>query len=141
MPKLGLHSKSQKAHIDTLIHQHALRPNPICKSHCSIIPQYYHHVLALVFAVSEINKDASLLPNSTLGYKIYEKAYNALGTSFGTMSLLFAGQGNPLNYHCGRKRKPVAIIGGLTSQNTNQMPHILHIYKMPQVCITVCRGV
>ncbi|XP_066486980.1 zinc transporter ZIP2-like [Tiliqua scincoides] len=97
-----------------------------------IIPKYYHHVLALAFAVSEINKDASLLPNSTLGYKIYENAYNALGTSFGTMSLLFAGQGNPLNYNCGGNRKLVAIIGGLIPQNTKQMPHILHIYKMPQ---------
>lgn len=87
--------------------------------------------------MSEVNKDASLLPNSTLGYQIYENAYNAVGTSFGTISVLFAGQGNPVNYHCGRNRKLMAIIGGLTFQNTNQMPHILHIYKMPQVCIVV----
>ncbi|XP_066486981.1 vomeronasal type-2 receptor 26-like [Tiliqua scincoides] len=48
------------------------------------------------------------------------------------MDLLFTGQRNPLNYHCGRKQKLMAIIGGLTSHNANQMPHILSIYKIPQ---------
>ncbi|XP_061447553.1 vomeronasal type-2 receptor 26-like [Rhineura floridana] len=49
------------------------------------------------------------------------------------MDLLFRSHGNPLNYICGKTDKLKAVIGGLTSHNSNQMPHILNIYKMPQL--------
>ncbi|XP_060638938.2 vomeronasal type-2 receptor 26-like [Anolis sagrei] len=49
------------------------------------------------------------------------------------MNLLFTRQGSPLNYICDRKYKLMAVIGGLTSQNSKQMPHIFNIYKMPQL--------
>ncbi|XP_042329825.1 vomeronasal type-2 receptor 26-like [Sceloporus undulatus] len=49
------------------------------------------------------------------------------------MSLLFTGDGNPPNYLCKRKNMLMAIIGGLSSHNSRQMPHILNIYKMAQL--------
>ncbi|XP_062993022.1 vomeronasal type-2 receptor 26-like [Elgaria multicarinata webbii] len=49
------------------------------------------------------------------------------------MDHLFVRQGSPPNYICDRKYKLMAVIGGLTSHNSNQMPHILNIYKMPQL--------
>ncbi|XP_042329829.1 vomeronasal type-2 receptor 26-like [Sceloporus undulatus] len=49
------------------------------------------------------------------------------------MTLLFTGDGNPPNYICKRKYKLMAIIGGLSSHNSRQMPHILNIYKMAQL--------
>ena len=42
----------------------------VFKCHCSLIPKHYQHVLAFVFALHEINKNAELLPNTILGYKI-----------------------------------------------------------------------
>ncbi|XP_042329828.1 vomeronasal type-2 receptor 26-like [Sceloporus undulatus] len=49
------------------------------------------------------------------------------------MSVLFTGDGNPPNYLCKRKYKLMAVIGGLSSHNSKQMPHILNIYKMAQL--------
>ncbi|KAH0626210.1 hypothetical protein JD844_001047 [Phrynosoma platyrhinos] len=53
--------------------------------------------------------------------------------AFWTMDLLFTGDGNPSNYICKRKYKLMAVIGGLSSHNSRQMPHILNICKMAQV--------
>uniref|UniRef100_A0A8D2L4V8 G-protein coupled receptors family 3 profile domain-containing protein n=1 Tax=Varanus komodoensis TaxID=61221 RepID=A0A8D2L4V8_VARKO len=35
-------------------------------------PMDYQHIQAFVFAINEINKDPTLLPNTTLGFRIYE---------------------------------------------------------------------
>ncbi|XP_066485695.1 vomeronasal type-2 receptor 26-like [Tiliqua scincoides] len=83
--------------------------------------------------MKEINKNAHLLPNKTLGYKVLDISSNTMGNCLGTMDFLFTGQRNPLNYHCGRKKRLLAIIRGLTSHNANQMPHILSVYKIPQI--------
>uniref|UniRef100_A0A8C6VGI2 G-protein coupled receptors family 3 profile domain-containing protein n=1 Tax=Naja naja TaxID=35670 RepID=A0A8C6VGI2_NAJNA len=45
---------------------------PQCFSHHRIRPKKYQQFLALVFAVTEINKDLVLLPNITLGFHIYD---------------------------------------------------------------------
>lgn len=50
------------------------------------------------------------------------------------MEVLFSAFQNPLNYNCGMKVKLRAIIGGLTTYNARQMPHIVNLYRIPQVC-------
>nr|XP_034992693.1 vomeronasal type-2 receptor 26-like [Zootoca vivipara] len=92
----------------------------------------------------EIKKNARLLPNNTVLATITKNAYNEMGSCKGTMDLLFLRQGNPINYICDKTYKLMAIIGGLTSQNSKQMPHILNIYKIPQdlpqsTCVESCR--
>ncbi|XP_061447542.1 vomeronasal type-2 receptor 26-like [Rhineura floridana] len=86
--------------------------------------------------MNEINKNANLLPNITLSSIFAQNANNERGTSYGTMDLLFLRHGSPINYMCGKSFKLMAIIGGLTPHNSKQMPHILNIYKMPQVCLS-----
>ncbi|XP_066486977.1 vomeronasal type-2 receptor 26-like [Tiliqua scincoides] len=49
------------------------------------------------------------------------------------MEVLFSGFQNPLNYNCGMKVKLRAIIGGLTTFNARQMPHIVNLYRIPQL--------
>lgn len=102
-----------------------------CNCHYSMLSRNYHQVLAFVFAMNEINRNANLLPNNTLEFEIYTDILNAAGISYGTMNLLF--RGCPVNYHCGQKKQLMAVIGGLIPQNTIHMPNILYTYKLPQV--------
>ncbi|XP_061447536.1 vomeronasal type-2 receptor 26-like [Rhineura floridana] len=86
--------------------------------------------------MQEINKNAHLLPNTTLSSIFMLSSDNELGSCSGTMKLLFLKQRDFLNYICDKTYKLMAIIGGLTSHNSKQMPHILNIYKMPQLSYT-----
>ncbi|XP_062993010.1 vomeronasal type-2 receptor 116-like [Elgaria multicarinata webbii] len=83
--------------------------------------------------MSEINKDAKLLPNSTLGAKIYDNAFNAIRTYWTTLDLLFRGLRNPSTYKCNRREEPMAALGGINSQTSIQMANILNIFKIPQL--------
>ncbi|XP_078233259.1 vomeronasal type-2 receptor 26-like [Pogona vitticeps] len=49
------------------------------------------------------------------------------------MNLLFWKKRNPINYNCEKTEQVLAVVGGLTSQNSMQMAHILSIYNIPQV--------
>ncbi|KAJ7314155.1 hypothetical protein JRQ81_006095 [Phrynocephalus forsythii] len=91
------------------------------------------HVLAFAFAVKEINKKDKLLTNTTLAYKIYDNAFDSLRASGMILRLLFQGRGIHLNYDCGGKEKAMAVVGGLTSQTSIQMAHILNVYNIPQL--------
>ncbi|XP_042329736.1 vomeronasal type-2 receptor 26-like [Sceloporus undulatus] len=98
-----------------------------------LIPKNYQHVLAFIFAICEINKNAKLLPNVTFGFKIYDNLFNSRQACWNTMDFLFLGKGNPLNYNCAKVDNIMAVIGGLTSENSIQMANILTTYKIPQL--------
>uniref|UniRef100_A0A8D2IL64 G-protein coupled receptors family 3 profile domain-containing protein n=1 Tax=Varanus komodoensis TaxID=61221 RepID=A0A8D2IL64_VARKO len=93
----------------------------------------YQHVLAFAFAIEEINKDAQLLSNTTLGSIIENDAFDSLDTTWNILSFLCNGQGDPPNYISAREDKLMAVIGGLTSPNSRQAAHVLNTYKIPQV--------
>ncbi|KAF7235645.1 Extracellular calcium-sensing receptor [Varanus komodoensis] len=103
------------------------------KSYCSMIPKNYQHLLAFVFAIHEINKDAALLRNMTLGSKIYKNAFNQMQACWSTLDLLFMGQGDPTNYNCVGKDTLMAVVGGVTSQTSIQIARVLNIYKIAQL--------
>ncbi|XP_062993011.1 vomeronasal type-2 receptor 116-like [Elgaria multicarinata webbii] len=83
--------------------------------------------------MGEINKDAKLLPNITLGAKIYDNFFNAIRTYWTTLDLLFRGLRNPSTYKCNRREEPMAALGGLNSQTSIQMANVLNIFKIPQL--------
>ncbi|XP_060110941.1 vomeronasal type-2 receptor 26-like [Heteronotia binoei] len=92
----------------------------------------YQHVLAFLFAIDEINKNSMLLPNTTLQSKIYDNVFDPVATSRNTLSLLYRKL-EKLPKYCGiRNNKVLAIIGGLTSENSIQMANIFNIFKLPQ---------
>ncbi|XP_044530918.1 vomeronasal type-2 receptor 26-like [Gracilinanus agilis] len=94
----------------------------------------YQQVLALVFAVEEINRDSNLLPNiSTLGFHVYN-AYHSDERTLESSLRWLSGQGQLIpNYSCLWKDQPVAIIGGATSALSVQMGTLLELYKFPQI--------
>ncbi|XP_070584777.1 vomeronasal type-2 receptor 26-like [Erythrolamprus reginae] len=97
------------------------------------VTQAYQHVVALVFAVKEINENAQILTNVTLGFKIYNTYCNARYTYAATMELLSTACRFIPNYKCDLQNTLVAVIGGPNSYEVLNMADILTNYKIAQL--------
>nr|XP_056720634.1 vomeronasal type-2 receptor 26-like [Euleptes europaea] len=98
-----------------------------------VFSQNYQHILALMFAIQEINENPHLLPNITLGFNIYNSYFSASRTYQASMELLSTlGRFIP-NYKCGSHSNPVVVIGGPSATSCDEMATILSTYKIPQV--------
>ncbi|XP_043942667.1 extracellular calcium-sensing receptor-like [Protopterus annectens] len=93
---------------------------------------YYRFAVAMMFAVSEINRNPYLLPNHTLGYIMYDSCYAEVRALEVTMRLL-SGEKLVPNYHCGGESWPLAIIGDSPSASSLIMARLLGIYRFPQI--------
>ncbi|XP_061446749.1 vomeronasal type-2 receptor 26-like [Rhineura floridana] len=98
-----------------------------------MITKFYQHILALAFAVNEINENPKILPNVTLGFHICDSYYNERMTYRTTLDLLFKSHRFIPNYKCDRRKNLVAIIGGLGSDTSSLIADILRLYKIPQL--------
>ncbi|XP_062993259.1 vomeronasal type-2 receptor 26-like [Elgaria multicarinata webbii] len=108
-----------------------------------MVPKLYQHVLALAFAVNEINENPIILPNVTLGFHIYDSYYDAKMTYRNTLGLILNEHQFLPNFKCGMEKKLLAVIGALGSDISFYMADILNLYKIPQVqpislCNTQC---
>uniref|UniRef100_A0A670Z5H7 G-protein coupled receptors family 3 profile domain-containing protein n=1 Tax=Pseudonaja textilis TaxID=8673 RepID=A0A670Z5H7_PSETE len=100
-------------------------------SHCRVLIKYYQHILTMLFAVKKINEDLQLLPNITLGFRIYE-TYGGEYTYHATMEL-FSSQNRFIpNYTCGILNKLISVVGTLDPGVSFDMEDILSIFKVPQ---------
>ncbi|XP_075181063.1 extracellular calcium-sensing receptor-like [Anomaloglossus baeobatrachus] len=97
--------------------------------------ELYKSILALVFAVKEVNQNPDLLPNITLGFKIFDSCFSesaSLQAIFQTMS----SDGNlPPNYRCGTQPIVPAVIGDISSSSV-AMARVLGLWRLPQVSYT-----
>ncbi|XP_068957449.1 vomeronasal type-2 receptor 26-like [Petaurus breviceps papuanus] len=93
----------------------------------------YQQVLALVFAVEEINQNPNLLPNITLGYHLYNTYHSDERTLESSLKWLSGQSPTMPNYSCRAQDKSVAVIGGGTSALSVQMGSLLELYKFPQI--------
>ncbi|KAM6449046.1 vomeronasal type-2 receptor 26-like [Liasis olivaceus] len=108
-------------------------PPPPLHEDLVLLPKNYQHILALVFAVKEINENPSILPNVTLGFHIYDSHFSAQKTYHATMLLLCNLKSFAPNYICGIHNNLTAVIGGLDSKTSIEIATILDIYKVPQL--------
>nr|XP_033818222.1 uncharacterized protein LOC117368603 [Geotrypetes seraphini] len=95
--------------------------------------RYYRHRLAFHFTVEEVNNNAELLPNITLGYQIYDSCAWELKAIHGTLSLLSGRQVPVPNYNCEDRGVLAAFIGDLTSDTTYSISQLSRIYRCPQI--------
>ncbi|XP_033024070.1 vomeronasal type-2 receptor 26-like [Lacerta agilis] len=98
-----------------------------------VITKFYQHILALVFAVDEINENPRMLPNVSLGFHIYDSYYDSKMTYRNTLDLLFKSHHFVPNYRCGIQKNVIGVIGGLSSDTSWCMTNVLGLFKMPQI--------
>ncbi|XP_043849927.1 vomeronasal type-2 receptor 26-like [Dromiciops gliroides] len=107
-------------------------PHKACNPH-QWLHKNYQQVLALMFSVEEINRDPWLLPNTTLGFHIYNTYHSDARTLESSLRWL-SGRGQTMpNYSCERQDKSIAIIGGATSSLSVQIGTLLELYRFPQI--------
>ncbi|KAM3823641.1 vomeronasal type-2 receptor 26-like [Vipera latastei] len=97
-----------------------------------VVPKLYQHILALAFAVKEINENSKLLPNVTFGFHIYDSYYNMRLTYRTTLDLLFKLNRFFPNYKCDGQKELLAVIGSLGADVSFHISKITGIYKIPQ---------
>ncbi|XP_036599495.1 vomeronasal type-2 receptor 26-like [Trichosurus vulpecula] len=107
-------------------------PHKACNAH-QWLHKNFQQVLALMFAVEEINKDPWLLPNITLGLQIYNTYHSDSRTLESSLRWLSGQDPTNPNYSCQRQDKSVAVIGGATSTVSVQMGTLLGLYRIPQI--------
>ncbi|XP_032092282.1 vomeronasal type-2 receptor 26-like [Thamnophis elegans] len=98
-----------------------------------IMTPIYQHILALEFAITEINRNPLILRNHTLGFQIFNTYFMTSWTYRASLEL-FSTKGQFLpNYNCDTQHRPIAVLGGPTSDVCVHMAIILSLYKMPQL--------
>ncbi|XP_060137286.1 vomeronasal type-2 receptor 26-like [Zootoca vivipara] len=109
------------------------QPSPELNEFPLVVTKFYQHILALVFAVEEINKNPNILSNVTLGFHIYDSYDDPKMTYHNTQDLLFNSHNFVPNYKCGIQENVIGVIGGLTAETSSTMADILGLYKIPQI--------
>nr|XP_056720074.1 vomeronasal type-2 receptor 26-like [Euleptes europaea] len=94
---------------------------------CSLVTKFYQHILALVFAIHEINKN----PN-TLGFHIHDSTMNPKWTYRTILDLLFTSLELVPNFKCGTQKKVMGAIAGHSLETSSDMATLLSRYKIPQ---------
>nr|XP_028560618.1 vomeronasal type-2 receptor 26-like [Podarcis muralis] len=97
-----------------------------------VLTKFYQQILALVFAVDEINENPRMLPNVSLGFHIYDSYYDSKMTYRNTLDLLFKSRHFVPNYRCGIQKNVIGAIGGLSSDTSWCMANLLGLFKIPQ---------
>ncbi|XP_054849986.1 vomeronasal type-2 receptor 26-like [Eublepharis macularius] len=109
-----------------------LRRRPLHGSLGASVPKHYQNILALVFAVKEVNENPNILPNITLGFYILSSYYLAKITYKATLSLLSTHNMFIPNFKCDTQRKVISVIGSRLTETYASMATILTNYKIPQ---------
>uniref|UniRef100_A0A8D2LLW2 G-protein coupled receptors family 3 profile domain-containing protein n=1 Tax=Varanus komodoensis TaxID=61221 RepID=A0A8D2LLW2_VARKO len=93
----------------------------------------YQLFLALAFTITEVNKDLTLLPNTTLGFRAQEHMDIVKRMHENNLSLLSTRGRRVPNYKCDRQDNLLSIIGGLDSHSSREIASYMGIYKIPQL--------
>ncbi|XP_075185873.1 vomeronasal type-2 receptor 26-like [Anomaloglossus baeobatrachus] len=95
--------------------------------------QYLQHLLAFIYAIEEINTNNDILPNISLGFRLYDSCECETLAIKSTLNILSEGQDLIPNYSCEKTSKIVAFIGHLLSSSTYTIAQITHLYGYPLI--------
>ena len=104
----------------------------------SFDPLGFKHAITMAFAIDEINKKPTLLPNVTLGYSLYD---NCATLAIGFRAALSLASGREeqflLQENCTGPPPVLGIVGDPFSTFSIAISNVLSLYKMPIVsCFT-----
>uniref|UniRef100_A0A672GVA6 Vomeronasal 2, receptor 1 n=1 Tax=Salarias fasciatus TaxID=181472 RepID=A0A672GVA6_SALFA len=87
----------------------------------------------MLFAIDEINKRTDLLPDTDLGYVIYDSCFTISKAVEGTLTYLTGQDEAVPNYRCGSGAPLAALVGAGGSDLSIATARILGLYHFPQV--------
>lgn len=87
----------------------------------------------MLFAIDEINRRADLLPNTDLGYVVYDSCFTISKAVEGTLTYLTGQDVAVPNYRCGDGPPLAALVGAGGSDLSIATARILGLYHFPQV--------
>ncbi|XP_073474240.1 vomeronasal type-2 receptor 26-like [Aquarana catesbeiana] len=93
----------------------------------------YKNILAMIFAVDEINKDPDLLPNVTLGYHIFDTCADPERTLGYVLQILSGKKADAPNYSCRRHGEVAGFIGDSSLHTSKAMAQLLSLYWYTQL--------
>ncbi|XP_064418229.1 extracellular calcium-sensing receptor-like [Latimeria chalumnae] len=95
--------------------------------------RHYLWVQGMVFAIEEINRSKTLLPNISLGFAIYASCDMAERAIKGTMWMVTGQEEAIPNYRCQKQFPFAAVIGDAPSSMSIPIARILGLYGYPQI--------
>ncbi|XP_075396801.1 vomeronasal type-2 receptor 116-like [Tenrec ecaudatus] len=94
--------------------------------------QNYGYILIFLFAIEEINRSPLVLPNISLGFRLYN-AFPSVRTLESVLGWLSEREPPIPNYKCQTHTKNMAVIAGIPSEFRVEAGALLDLYRMPQV--------
>uniref|UniRef100_A0A8C5MH82 G-protein coupled receptors family 3 profile domain-containing protein n=1 Tax=Leptobrachium leishanense TaxID=445787 RepID=A0A8C5MH82_9ANUR len=85
------------------------------------------------FAIDEINRNPTLLPNLTLGFQVYDSCAGIHQELGGTLKMLTGQKEGVPNFNCRKIPPVVSTIGHSTSTFSMLNAHVLGLYRYPQI--------
>ncbi|XP_051031609.1 vomeronasal type-2 receptor 116-like, partial [Phodopus roborovskii] len=100
---------------------------------CRYRTRSYQYFLAFIFAIEEINRNTHILPNTSLGFDLYNINSNQWDTLEAPFICL-TGMGTMIpNYTCRRQKKAAALLTGISWATSAHIGRLLNLYKYPQL--------
>ncbi|KAF7235374.1 hypothetical protein EYD10_17796 [Varanus komodoensis] len=93
----------------------------------------YQHILALVFAITEIKKDPALIPNMTRGFHMNEHYDLVKIMHENNHHLLSSRTGLIPNYKCDKQGQLVSVMEDFDSKSSSEAAALMGIFKVPEI--------
>ncbi|KAM9312149.1 vomeronasal type-2 receptor 1-like [Gastrophryne carolinensis] len=102
----------------------------LCTTFSSV---FFQSLQALIFAVEEVNRNADILPNITLGFQMYDTCNDPHYELQGALHFLTRATTANLHNQCNSSQSFPAVIGSSISANSIILAHVLGIFRYPQI--------
>ncbi|XP_043911510.1 vomeronasal type-2 receptor 26-like [Protopterus annectens] len=93
----------------------------------------YRDMLAVIFAISEINQNDRILPNISMGFRIYDSCYSEIKALQSALYLLSGKESAVPNYRCQSFPFLLGIIGDVASSLSITLARLLGLHRFPQI--------